>query len=145
MSIHSSLVAAWPADIVTVGVATSSAQVYFGRRPQHVTRQDREVWIERLEVVEAGAGGQLLRGHTYRAHVRVRSNAGGDKTGKGQQDTAEALARTLAESYRGTRRLRSASGMTNLVAWEASEEQETDPGDEEVIDVPVRLVAWVKE
>ena len=145
MSFHSSLVAALPADLVTAGVATSSAQVYFGRRPQHVTRQDGEVWVERLEVVESGTGAQILRGHTYRAHVRLRSNAGGDKTGKAQQDTAEALARTLAETYRGTRRLYGSSGLSSLIGWDANEEQETDPGDEEVIDMPVRLVAWVKE
>lgn len=146
MSVHSSLVSAWPADLVTVAVATTSSQVYFGRREQHVTRSDREIWIERLEVDERGSGAQLVRGHRYRVHVRLRSNAGGDVTGKAQQDTVEALARTLAESYRGTRRLRAASGLSGLIAWDAVEESaDLDPDDAATIDAPVLLTCLVKE
>ena len=131
MSFHSSLIsdAVWPADIRTA-LGLSSGSVYVGRRPQNVPVKDVEVLILRGEVDQRGAGlGHEVEIHPYELHVRMRTNAGGDRTGKAQQTTVEAHMRTLVDRYHGLRPF--VATLTDLVAVQAREgDVDLDPTDE---------------
>lgn len=146
MSFHSTVTAAlvWPADLVTAGVAPAAAAVYTGRRRQNVTRQDREVWLERLPEQRGGGGFQHVTRYPYLVHVRMKSNAGGDKTGNAQLAAVEAHMQTIAARYHAT--VPFASSVSAMLPCEATEEAvDVDPEDEAVLDGTVRVTFSVKE
>lgn len=146
-TVHAGLVSALPADLVTAGVVTAVAQVYFGRRAQNPARQDVEVWAERLDVDEVGTGGQVVRAHRYRLHVRGGpSNRGADQAGTAQVTAVEAAQRLVVERYHGQRRLYATSGLAGLIAFSAVADQaDVDPEEGKVLDGAVLLTAFVKE
>jgi len=105
VSFHSDLIAdaVWPADIRTA-LSIAGTQVYVGRRPAAVTHKDVEVLIQRDATQERTRGGfEKVKAHRYTLRIRTKTNAGGDGTGKSQQDTIDGHLRTLVDRYHGQR------------------------------------------
>ncbi len=91
IGLHAAIVTAgiWAADLVTAGVVTAAGAVYDGRRPQGVTRTDREVWIETVNGEPFGRGFQGFQSYPYLLHVRIAGpgNVGPDRTGSAKLGT----------------------------------------------------------
>lgn len=149
MSFHADLVTPWAADLVTAGIVASTLDVYDGRRPEGVTRGPVEIWLERLPAEgggPAGGGLQLVDRRPYLVHVRVRSNAGGKKTGTEQLATVEAKLQAIVDRYAGERPFFGESGLEGIVCADAVEEAvDTDPTDAATLDGTVRVTFVVAE
>lgn len=148
MSIHAALVGAsvWPADLVTAAVVTSSAQVYAGRRPQHVARNDREVWLEAIaSPSQEGSGFQAVDVYPYLVHVRLRApgNGGANQAGAGHVASVKALMETIARRYHGE--IPFAVTFTGMLPCEAVEESvDVDPEDAALVEGTVRVTFRVR-
>ena len=149
MSFHSAMLAAavWPADLVTAGVAPTAAAVYPGRRPQKVTRVDREIWIERVEGEPIGTGFHGAHLHSELVHVIEAGNPDGDTTGKTKLSAAEADLRVIVKRYDGAEIPAAFSAaVPGLFAMQAQEEVvDLDPGEKKVLIGSVRVDFWEKE
>lgn len=133
MSFHSSLMAVWPADLVSAGVVTTADAVYVGRQAQEVARRDREVLIERLPDPDTeGSGGQNVIRHAYRLHVRVAANMGGNKAGTAFVTTVDPFLQLIKDRYHGqVRFVATFSGMMPASARENVVDE--DPEDKRYI------------
>lgn len=146
MSFHSSLTASavWPADLVSAGVVTSTAQVYVGRRPKKPGRTDLEVWLERRpDPPIEGAGFQFIDVHAYTVHVRARGNVGHDGTGNTNLAIVEAHLQTIVARYDGA--IPFSSTFSGMLPCEAVEGQvDVDPEDEAWTEGQVDVVFRVR-
>jgi len=122
VSFHSDLIAAWPSDIDTL--LSASGATYVGRRPQQITRADKEVLIRRLESEDVEPRGSfgVVRAYDYEVQVRVKS-LGSDQREKNLQDAVEADLRTLQEAYDGSGRLFSTLSSHDILSISCGEEQ----------------------
>jgi hypothetical protein len=155
VSFHSSLVSAagWPADLVTAGIVSSTAQVISGRKVNDKARRDLTVFLERDPTVPGGAGGtgaQFVRGHVYIVHVVFPLNLGHDKTGKTQLDTVEAKLEAIAERYHGgsfpTAIFTAVPALARIYSISAGEETiDETPEDAAVLTGSVRVTFWERE
>lgn len=125
MSFHTSVAAAWPADLVSAGVVAAEADVYTGRQPEAVTRTTLSVWLERLNADAAGEG---VTQHPYLVHVRSGiGNKGGNQAGQAQLEAVEAALETVRERYDGKQPF--VATVTTILAVEAGEvSADLDPG-----------------
>lgn len=90
-------------------LSLSSSAIYRGRRPQAVSRAEKEVWLEPLETGNEshGLGGVLE--HRVRAHVRLTEGADeGNRTGAAKATSVRSDLETLEARYNGVRRFYSA-------------------------------------
>lgn len=137
---------ALPADLVRAGVVTSDAQVYPGRRPQHVTHLGLEVWLERLPRLGEGSGLQRVALCAVRFHVRKRLDQGPDQTGALQLAQVEGHLHTIYERYHGAVPLVAVPalrGSLPAVAVEGS--LDVDPEDEDVLEGTVDVTFALPE
>ena len=100
MSTFATIAALITTDLVTAGVAASTADVYTGRRPNRITKS-AEVWLERGEATPVGSSAQRQTAHTVYVHlIQRKSNAGPHGTGSVELLSLESKAETLTERYR---------------------------------------------
>lgn len=147
MSFYSTLMgsAVLPQDLVDAGVVTSTAHVYKGRRTQEPQLAGTEVWVEQVaSPATEGWGGQHVRVHEVRLHVRVEGNAGPDQTGSAQLDTVEAHLETLRNRY-DAEVLFTGSFAGMLPARAVVEQVDDSPDDLKVCEGILRLTFFVKE
>ena len=143
-SVWPTLVSALAADFVTAGVVNTTGQVYAGRRPQHVTDQRGEVWLERLPGETSGSL-QHVTSCPVRMHYRAgRGNGGGNKAGTSQLTEVEAKLVLIRDRYRASMRFVATAGLEGSLPASAAEIQiDEDPEDEAVasgyVDVTFRL------
>ncbi len=100
MSFHKGLAPLLQTDVADA-LSLPPEAVYPGDRPQKVTRQGLEVWIE------AGPGGASLAGalrlHPYTLHVRLKTRRGPDLTGAEEIAQVKRALDALEARYDGAR------------------------------------------
>lgn len=147
MSFYDSLMGAavLPTDLMNAGVVSATGHVYRGRRPQEPQLGATEVWVEEMpSPATEGWGGQHVRVHEVRLHVRVEGNPGGDQTGATGLNTVEAHMETLRNRY-DAEVLFSGTFAGMLPARAVVEQVDDDPDDLKVTEGILRLTFFVKE
>lgn len=136
-----------PTDLVTAGIVAATTQVYTGRRPQHVTIQSGEVWLERFAGPVEGTGLEHVTTCVVRVHYRTaRGNAGGNKTGSAHLTEVEAKLAAIVARYRASLRFVAVSGLEGSLPASAVEGQvDEDPENEAVHSGYVDLTFRLKE
>lgn len=136
-----------PTDLVTAGIVTAAASVIPGRKPQAVTDQRGEVWLEHRGTQQVGSGLQHVWACTIRVHVRTgRGNLGGNKAGTAQLTSVEAKLETIARRYAAGVPFVATSGLEGMQAVTVSEPvPDEDPEEAGVASGYVDLTFRVKE
>lgn len=132
MSFHSDLMLQLRADLAQQ-LGLSAQAVYVGDRPQKVTRQGLEVWIEPQDI-EAPEPGLNL--HPYDVHVRLKARRSGSQTGEEQVELLKEQAEVVRWRYDGSRLFHRA--VPRLLASKA-EEGRVGEGEDDVLEGTVRV------